>query len=93
MTDTTDVHTLFQLINVIANTLITQPKQTQELYDNLPEGARKAIEKRDSKNLITWKRINYERHASIRQRRDQARIRRFHRERMKYAIAVYSCSA
>ena len=47
--DTTDVHTLFQLINVIANTLITQPKQTQELYDNLPEGARKAIEKRDSK--------------------------------------------
>ena len=47
--DTTNVHTLFQLINVIANTLITQPKQTQELYDNLPEGARKAIEKRDSK--------------------------------------------
>ena len=47
--DTTDVHTLFQLINVIANTLITQPKQTQELYDNLPEGARKAIKKRDSK--------------------------------------------
>ena len=47
--DPTNVHTLFQLINVIANTLITQPKQTQELYDNLPEDARKAIEKRDSK--------------------------------------------
>ena len=47
--DTTNVHTLFQLINVIANTLITQPKHIQGLYDNLPEGARKAIEKRDSK--------------------------------------------
>ncbi len=47
--DTTNVHTLFQLINVIANALITQLKQTQELYDNLPEDARKAIEKRDSK--------------------------------------------
>ena len=47
--DITDVHTLFQMINIIANVLITQPKQTQELYDNLPEDARKAIEKRDSK--------------------------------------------
>ena len=46
--DTTDVHTLFQFINVIANTLITLPKQTQEIYDNLPEDARKAIGKRDS---------------------------------------------
>ena len=46
--DTTDVNNLFQLINVIANTLITLPKQTQELYDNLPENARNAIKKRDS---------------------------------------------
>ena len=45
--DTTDVHILFQLINVIADTLITQPKQIQEIHDNLPEDARKAIEKRD----------------------------------------------
>ena len=45
--DTTDVHILFQLINVIADTLITQPKQIQEIYDNLPEDDRKAIEKRD----------------------------------------------
>ena len=45
--DTTDVQALFQLINVIADALITQPKQIQALYDNLPEDKRKAIEKRD----------------------------------------------
>ena len=47
--DTTNVQTLFQLINIIADVLITQPKQIQATFDNLPEGARKAIEKRDSK--------------------------------------------
>ena len=47
--DTTDVEILFQLINIIADFMITQPKQIKEAYDNLPEGARKAIEKRDSK--------------------------------------------
>ena len=47
--DITDVHTLFQMINIIANVLITQPKQIQEAYDNLPDNSRKAIEKRDSK--------------------------------------------
>ena len=46
--DTTDVHTLFQLINIIADVLITQPKQIQATFDNLPEGARKAREKRDT---------------------------------------------
>ncbi|MDE0013947.1 MAG: DUF4145 domain-containing protein [Candidatus Poribacteria bacterium] len=47
--DTTDVQALFGLINVIADVLITQPKQIQALYDGLPEGPKKAIEKRDSK--------------------------------------------
>ena len=47
--DTTNVHTLFQLINIIAEVLITQPKQIQATFNNLPEGARKAIKKRDSK--------------------------------------------
>ena len=47
--DTTDVNILFQLINIIANVLITQPKQIQEAYNNLPDNARKAIKKRDSK--------------------------------------------
>ena len=47
--DTTNVQTLFQLINIIAEVLITQPKQIQATFNNLPEGARKAIKKRDSK--------------------------------------------
>ena len=46
--DTANVHTLFQLINIIADVLITQPKQIQATFDNLPEGARKAIKKRDT---------------------------------------------
>ena len=47
--DTTDVQALFNLINVIAGVLITQPKQIQALYDGLPESSKKAVEKRDSK--------------------------------------------
>ena len=50
--DTTDVQPLFDLINVIAGVLITLPKQNQTLYDGLPEGARKAIEKRDGNPKI-----------------------------------------
>ena len=46
--DITDVQTLFQLINIIADVLITIPKKRRALYDNLPEEAKKAIEKRDS---------------------------------------------
>lgn len=46
--DTTDVQTLFQLINIIADVLITQPKRRRALYDNLPEESKKAIKKRDS---------------------------------------------
>ncbi len=45
--DTTDAHAFFQLINVIADTFITQPKRIQEMYDNLPEKDLKAIETRD----------------------------------------------
>ena len=44
--DTTNVQTLFQLINIIAEVLITQPKQIQATFNNLPEGARKAIKKK-----------------------------------------------
>lgn len=47
--DTTDVQALFNLINVIAGVLITQPKQIQELYDGLPEGPKEAVKKRDGK--------------------------------------------
>ena len=47
--DPTDVQAFFQLINVIADALITQPKQIQGIYDNLPEDKRKAIDERDGK--------------------------------------------
>ena len=45
--DSSDVQALFHSINLIAGALITHPKQTREIYDDLPEEARKAIEKRD----------------------------------------------
>ena len=38
---------LFRLVNLIADKTITEPKHVEEVYGNLPEGARKAIEKRD----------------------------------------------
>ena len=47
--DSTDVQTLFGLINLIADALITQPKQVAEMYNHLPEAARESIKKRDGK--------------------------------------------
>ena len=41
---------LFDLVNVIAEQMITQPKMIEELYDKLPESKKKAIEERDSKS-------------------------------------------
>lgn len=41
--------TLLNLINLIADRMISEPKQVQSIYDSLPEGAKQAIEKRDSK--------------------------------------------
>ncbi len=38
---------LFGLVNLIAEIMISQPKHVEEMYDSLPEGARKGIEKRD----------------------------------------------
>jgi len=38
---------LFELINIIAETMITQPKEIDKLFDNLPEGKKAAILKRD----------------------------------------------
>ncbi len=40
---------LFELVNQIVEEKISRPKKLQELFGNLPEGARKAIEKRDKK--------------------------------------------
>ena len=47
--DTTDVQAIFELINIIADNLITRSKKIQALYDRLPEDSKKAIEKRDGK--------------------------------------------
>jgi hypothetical protein len=40
---------LFNLINSIADQMITNPKNVEKLYEQLPEGKRKAIEERNGK--------------------------------------------
>lgn len=40
---------LLGLINVIAESMITQPKTIQQMYDKIPEHKKKAIEERNSK--------------------------------------------
>ena len=47
--DTTDVQALFDLINVIADTLITQPKQIEAMFNRLPQKDKESIEKRDQR--------------------------------------------
>ena len=42
------VGTLFDLVNFIAERMITQPKQLEAMYNSLPETAREAIDKRDN---------------------------------------------
>ncbi len=48
--DTTNVQTLFGLINIISDALITRPKQIEEMFNGLPENDRRAITNRDKKN-------------------------------------------
>lgn len=43
---------LFGLVNLIADALISQPKHIDAMFDDLPEGARLAIEKRDAPKQI-----------------------------------------
>ena len=38
---------LFELVNLIAQVMITQPKEIEQLYGTLPETQKEAIEKRD----------------------------------------------
>ncbi len=46
--DTPEIaHNLFNMMNFIIEDRISRPKHIQALYDQLPDGARKAIEKRD----------------------------------------------
>lgn len=46
--DRKTAETLFMLLNLIAEKMITQPKRVKEVYATLPEGVRNAIERRDS---------------------------------------------
>jgi len=41
---------LFELLNQIAESMISQPKRIKELYAQLPESQRKAIEERNKKS-------------------------------------------
>lgn len=41
--------TLFKLLNLVVDKMISEPKHVDELYASLPEGALLAIEKRDGK--------------------------------------------
>lgn len=43
---------LFGLVNLIADALISQPKHIDAMFDDLPEGAKQAIEKRDAPKKI-----------------------------------------
>jgi hypothetical protein len=48
LTDTPETAlSLFNLVNAIADQMITHPKQVKALYEALPAGAREAIERRD----------------------------------------------
>jgi hypothetical protein len=40
---------LFNLVNLIAEKMISEPNHVKAMYDGLPEEARKAIETRDGK--------------------------------------------
>ena len=46
--DKETAHILFELLNMIVDTMITKPKEVEEIYQKLPERAKQAIEKRDS---------------------------------------------
>lgn len=43
---------LFSLVNLVAEAMISQPKHIAEMYGDLPEEKRKAIEKRDGPALL-----------------------------------------
>jgi len=44
---------LFGLVNMIAEIMISQPKHLALMFDQLPDGARKAIERRDGKSAAS----------------------------------------
>ena len=48
--DRVTAESLFRLLNLIAEKMISEPKHVDEVYATLPEGALKAIEERDANN-------------------------------------------
>lgn len=42
---------LFKLVNLIADKMITEPKEVEAIYDSLPSDKKKQIEERDGKNI------------------------------------------
>lgn len=48
--DQTTAHRLFDLVNLIAQQMISQPKAILEMYEKLPEAKRKGIEMRDERS-------------------------------------------
>lgn len=46
--DTERVIKLFSLINFIAEKMITEPNEINSFYDGLPDGAKEAVDKRDT---------------------------------------------
>ena len=40
---------LFELLNMIVDVMITQPKRVDEIYGKIPSGAKEAIRRRDEK--------------------------------------------
>jgi hypothetical protein len=49
LNDTPEIaQNLFRLINIIVEEMITKPKEIEQIYASLPQGARDAIAKRDA---------------------------------------------
>ncbi|MDO5613106.1 MAG: DUF4145 domain-containing protein [Paracoccus sp. (in: a-proteobacteria)] len=48
--DRTTAETLFRLLNLIVDKLISEPKEIDAVYDNLPAGALEAIRRRDDQS-------------------------------------------
>src|SRR5262249_24749132 len=42
---------LFDLVNIIAEQMISNPKHVKKIYEKIPQKKRKAIERRDQQNL------------------------------------------
>lgn len=51
--DPSIAYSLFEMVNFVVEDRITKPKKIEELYEKLPDGALRAVEKRDSENKVS----------------------------------------